>query len=162
MGNRRVVDLTDPTNTERSAETTVDDLMVSPVHTVQAGQSVAELRELLRENKLRFMPVVDDAGAPVGMVSITDLLDDPNDGARVASIMSEKVFSIPQYEKPEVAARIMRNHGFHHLVVTHEKKVIGILSTFDLLKLVENHRFVTKNAGTKTKGSGARKNAETD
>jgi hypothetical protein len=30
-------------------------------------------------------------------------------------------------------------------VVTHEKKVVGILSSFDLLKLVEEHRWVPKN-----------------
>ncbi len=161
MGNRRVADLTDPTKSEPSPETTVDDLMVSPVHTVRARQSVAELRELMRELQLRSMPVVDDEGAAVGMVSLTDLMAEANDGARVASIMSERVYSIPRYEKPEVAARIMRNHGFHHLVITHEKKLIGILSTFDLLKLVENHRFVTKNAGTRPRPSGGRGRSET-
>jgi signal-transduction protein with cAMP-binding, CBS, and nucleotidyltransferase domain len=40
----------------------------------------------------------------------------------------------------------MRNHKIHHLIVTHEQKVVGILSAFDLLKLVENHRFIDKNA----------------
>ena len=40
----------------------------------------------------------------------------------------------------------MRNHRIHHVVVTHEKKVVGILSAFDLLKLVEDHRFVMKSA----------------
>ena len=33
----------------------------------------------------------------------------------------------------------------HHAVVTHEKKVVGMISSFDLLKLVEDHRFVMKN-----------------
>ena len=65
--------------------------------------------------------------------------------------MSKKVFTVPEYEDASVAARVMRNHHIHHLVVTHEQKVVGILSTFDLLQLVEDHRFVMKNAPTPPK-----------
>ena len=45
----------------------------------------------------------------------------------------------------------MRNHQIHHLVVTHEQKIVGVLSAFDLLKLVEDHRFVMKNPSTPSK-----------
>jgi CBS domain-containing protein len=62
-----------------------------------------------------------------------------------------------------VAARIMRNHKIHHLMVTDEKKLIGIISSFDLLKLVEGHRFEIKNPATpKSKGKGKRAKAELD
>ena len=40
----------------------------------------------------------------------------------------------------------MRKHRVNHVIVTHEKKIVGILSSFDLLQLVEEHRFVMKNA----------------
>ena len=40
----------------------------------------------------------------------------------------------------------MRNKQVHHLIVTHEGKIQGIVSTYDLLKLVAEHRFVPKNA----------------
>ncbi len=60
--------------------------------------------------------------------------------------MTQKVYTVPQYADPSLAARIMRKHKIHHVVVTHEKKVVGIISSFDLLKLVEEHRFVMKNA----------------
>ena len=42
-------------------------------------------------------------------------------------------------------------HGYLHagrVVVTDERKVVGILSAFDLLKLVEDHRFQMKQAPT--------------
>lgn len=42
----------------------------------------------------------------------------------------------------------MRNHEIHRVVVTHEHRVVGVLSAFDLLELVEDHRFVTSNAPT--------------
>ena len=51
---------------------------------------------------------------------------------------------MPQYNDASIAARIMRKNKIHHVVVTHEKKVVGLISSFDLLKLVEGHRFVMK------------------
>jgi CBS domain-containing protein len=60
--------------------------------------------------------------------------------------MSEDVTVVPAYNNVDVAARIMRKHKIHHVVVTHEKKVVGIISSFDLLRLIEGHRFVAKDA----------------
>ena len=63
--------------------------------------------------------------------------------------MSNVVYVVPQYDDVSIAARVMRNHRIHHVVVTHEKKIVGILSAFDLLKLVEDHRFSMKNPPTR-------------
>ncbi len=55
----------------------------------------------------------------------------------------------------------MRNHGIHHVVVAEGQAVVGILSSFDLLRLVEDHRFVAKNAPTpSSRKGGSRKKAE--
>ena len=61
------------------------------------------------------------------------------------------MLTVPQYGDPSLAARIMRNHKIHHVIVTHEQKVVGIISSFDLLKLVEDHRYVMKNPPTPKK-----------
>ena len=50
----------------------------------------------------------------------------------------------------------MRKNKVHHVVVTHEKRVVGLISSFDLLKLVEGHRFVSKLGPSDTKHSGAK------
>ena len=39
------------------------------------------------------------------------------------------------------AARIMRKHKIHHIVVTDQTKVVGIVSSLDLLGLVEKQKF---------------------
>jgi CBS domain-containing protein len=65
--------------------------------------------------------------------------------------MTEDVRTVPAYNDASVAARIMRKNKIHHVVVTHEKKVVGIISSFDLLKLVEGHRFTAKAAPSKSK-----------
>ena len=72
----------------------------------------------------------------------------------VKRIMSERVYSVPAYNDVSAAARIMRKNKIHHVVVTHEKQVVGIISSLDLLKLVEGHRFTAKNAPASPKKKG--------
>ena len=71
--------------------------------------------------------------------------------------MTEKVYTVPKYDDVSTAARVMRNHHIHRVVVTHEQAVVGVLSSFDLLKLVEGHRFVAKNAPTPSKRKGSKR-----
>jgi len=126
----------------------VADLMTELVVTTQPHVSIGHVRTLLENNKIGAIPVVDSEGEPMGIVSSTDLVTGVKDASPVSSVMTEKVFTVPKYEDVSIAARIMRNHKIHRVVVTHEKKVVGILSAFDLLELVENHRFTAKSKPT--------------
>ena len=135
----------------------VHELMSSSVITAQPHQSVEHVRGMLEKNRIGSVPVVDSGGQPVGVVSATDLAQDLKSGSPVSQLMTEKVYTIPQYDDVSTAARIMRNHKIHHVVVTHEGKVVGILSAFDLLKLVEGHRYVQKNPPTPSKRKGSRR-----
>lgn len=130
----------------------VNDLMTAQVMTTTPGRAVERVRELMATHKVHSIPVAGPEGEPVGIVSASDLIDGVSDSTPVGHVMTEKVYTVPQYADPSVAARIMRNHRIHHLVVTHEKKIVGMLSSFDLLELVEDHRFVPKNAPTKKRG----------
>ena len=130
--------------------TKVAELMSATVVTAQPHHSVEHIRQLLDRNHISSIPVVDSDGKPVGIVSATDLAHDLKAGSPVNTIMTAKVYVVPKYDDVSIAARVMRNHKIHHVVVTHEKKVVGILSAFDLLKLVEGHRYVEKNAPTKS------------
>ena len=96
-------------------------------------------------------------GVPIGIVSSTDLIPNVDPGAPVDSVMTDRVYTVPKYEDVSIAARVMRNHKIHRVVVTHEKKIAGVLSAFDLLKLVEGHRFVAKNAPTESKRKGSKR-----
>ena len=135
----------------------VAELMSAAVLTAQPHQSVEHIRQLLERNHISSVPVVDTDDQPVGVVSNTDLAHDLKAGSPISSIMTEKVYVVPKYEDVSIAARVMRNHKIHHVVVTHEKKVVGILSTFDLLKLVEGHRYVAKNPPTKSERKGGKR-----
>ncbi len=131
----------------------VRDLMSKSVVVVEPHQTVEHVRKVFERNKFGAVPVADSDGTPLGIISTTDLVADLNEGSPVSTIMTEKVYTVPEYEDVSIAARVMRNHGIHRLVVTHENKITGMLSAFDLLALVEEKRFVAKNPPTeKRKG----------
>jgi CBS domain-containing protein len=135
----------------------VEELMTKSVITAQPHQSIEHVRKMLEKNSISAVPVVDSDGHPVGIVSSTDLVQDLKPGAPISQIMTEKVYTVPQYDDTSVAARVMRNHNIHRVVVTHEKSVVGMLSAFDLLELVENHRYVAKNPPTPSKRKGGKR-----
>ena len=139
----------------------VQDLMTNNIITAQVHQTVGQIKDKMTKRNLSSVPVVSADKVPIGVVSASDLLAAEKEGTPISNIMTEKVYTIPEYEDVSVAARMMRNHKIHHLIVTQEQKLVGVLSSFDLLKLVEGHRFVMKNAPTpKNKGGGKRTKAE--
>ena len=135
----------------------VDELMSASVVTAEPHHSVEHVRQLLENNHISAVPVVDSEGQPVGIVSRTDMASDLKPGSPINKVMTEKVYVVPKYENVSIAARVMRNHNIHRVVVTHEKQVVGMLSAFDLLKLVEDHRYVAKNPPTQSRRKGARR-----
>ena len=128
----------------------VADLMSANTLTAQPHHSVAHVRAMMQKNKIHAIPIEDTEGGVAGIVSAKDLADALKDNSPINHIMTEKVYTIPQYNGVHEAARLMRNHRVNHVVVTHEKKIVGILSSFDLLQLVEDHRFTMKPGPAKT------------
>ena len=129
----------------------INDLMTKSVVTAQPHMTVEHVQGMIKKNKVGAIPVVNGETEPIGIVSATDLTSDLKPASPISSVMTKKVYTVPQYDDVSVAARVMRSHKIHRVVVTHEKKVVGMLSAFDLLKLVEGHRFVAKNAPTPPK-----------
>lgn len=126
----------------------VNELMANRVVTTEPHVTLGHVQAMMKRSKVGAVPIVNGDGEAVGIISATDLISDVNPASPVKSIMTKKVYTVPQYDDVSVAARIMRNHKVHRVVVTHERKVVGMLTSFDLLKLVEGHRFVAKNAPT--------------
>ena len=134
----------------------VKDLMVASPITTHQHVSVERIKEIMKKNKIHSIPIVNNDDELEGIVTSNDLVEEISDETQVRHIMTKKVLTVPQYSKVHIAARIMRNHHIHHLAVTHEKKIVGVLSAFDLLSLVEDHRFEIKNAPSKSKKGNER------
>ena len=135
----------------------VNDLMSREVVTAQPHHSVDHIRGLMERHHCSAIPVVGPDGEPVGIITATDLVHDQlKGGTPISGLMSQKVFTVPRYEGPHIAARVMRNHKIHHLVVTDEGEVVGVISSYDLLELVEDHRFAMRQPPTQGRRSNQR------
>lgn len=129
---------------------TVDELMHAPVMTITKHQTVGHARELMADHHISALPVVGPDRELLGIVTATDLLDAHGhaEGAPVSQVMAHEPLTVHPADGPHVAARIMRNHRIHHVVVVDDHRVTGMVSTFDLLRLVEDHRYQARQAPT--------------
>lgn len=131
----------------------VSDVMTAPAVTVTADASIKEAARLLRDRDVAAAPVVDDAGALVGIVSEIDLLrgtlaPDPvahllpvpaDDGASprtVADVMTRDVQVLLPHSDLYDAARDMRASGIRSLPVVDGDRVVGVVSRSDLLRVL--------------------------
>jgi CBS domain-containing protein len=73
-----------------SAETPVWQIMSSPVIMVGPEDAVRRCMELMTERRIRHLPVVDESGVMIGMISIGDL---------VRGVIEEQQETIEQLEK---------------------------------------------------------------
>lgn len=129
----------------------IKDLMVQSVITTFPHKSVGHAQSIMVRNKIKSIPIVDSEKQVKGIITSSDILKDHSDNTPISRVMTTKVHTVPLYSDVHIAARIMRKHKIHHLVVTDEHKIVGVLSAYDLLKLVEDHRFVLKNPPTPSK-----------
>ncbi|QIN84462.1 CBS domain-containing protein [Rubrobacter tropicus] len=134
----------------------VADLMAEDVVAVQRHNTVEHARELMRRHRIHALPVADPDGTAAGIVSSKDLAANLKGATPISRVMTSEVHTIPPYNDVHHAARLMRNRRVHHVVVTHEKEIVGMLSSLDLLKLVEQHRFEMKPGPTPS-AKGARR-----
>ena len=126
--------------------TKIADLMAKRVITAQPHHSIDHVRAMMERNRIHAVPIVGPDGEASGIVTTADVARKLKGETPVKRIMTKRVYAVPAYNDVSAAARIMRKHRIHHVVVTHEKQVVGIISSLDLLKLVEGHRFTAKNA----------------
>jgi len=140
------------------------EVMTSDVASVRSGTPIREIAKLLFERHISAVPVVDDSGAPIGMVSEGDLLgrgdaDRETRGdwwlallseseklgpdivpavrkaERAASdVMSRPVISVNENTETSEIARILATHRIKRVPVVSHGRVIGIVSRADLLR----------------------------
>lgn len=123
----------------------VEQLMVPRVIVARVDETIGAIRRKMRQHRIHAIPVLDEQHRPAGIITSSDLVEEVDSGRQVAEIMTRNIYSVSKEDGAHVAARLMRNRRVHHLLVTEGPEVVGILSSFDLLRLVEQHRFVRKD-----------------
>jgi CBS domain-containing protein len=123
------------------------DLMTIEPVVVAVDAPIEEAQRLLLEFGVSGLPVVDDAGSLVGVVSQTDFmeLDRPDlrnvihhkpSGIRVGEVMSRPPITVLLTTSLTDAARTMVDGRVHRVVVVDDKsRPIGVLSAMDFVQL---------------------------
>jgi CBS domain-containing protein len=143
---------------------TAADIMTSNIITVTTETSVQELAKILSDNNISGVPVVDDAGNLLGVVTENDLIDqskklhiptvvtildsvfyleNPNRmekemkkmaGATVLDIYSSEPVSVNAETTLDDIATIMAEKNIHTLPVVRNSKLIGVIGKKDIIK----------------------------
>jgi CBS domain-containing protein len=142
----------------------VNELMEKAAITVKKQATIEEIAKILVTNRVSGVPVVDDAGSLIGIVTEGDLLHKditPRSPSAVnilggilflggisryneewkkliakqaSEIMTEQVVTINQDADIEDAVRLMLDRRFKVIPVVEGEKVIGTISRVDILK----------------------------
>jgi CBS domain-containing protein len=116
----------------------VAELMVPRVLVAQPTDEVAYVREIMRGQGFHAVPVIDDEDRPAGIITSNDLIDAPRDDMEVGDVMRKTPPAVEQDAPIHVAARMMREQHVHHLLVMEDGEIVGILSSLDLLRVIED------------------------
>ena len=112
----------------------VSDVMSPVVLSVAVDDVVGDVRDKILDSGVHFVPVLDRADKPVGVVSSYDLVEEYGPAEGIVNAMSPGVTTIGCDESLPEAAAVMRDSFIHHLVVVDQHdEMVGVLSTFDLL-----------------------------
>ena len=118
---------------------------------VHLDTSFEDALQLLREKKIRRLPVIDKQGNLVGIVVEKDLLyASPSPATslsvfevhyllsklQVKDVMTKRVITVGEDCPLEEAARIMVGHKIGSLPVLRDKKLVGIITETDIFKIM--------------------------
>jgi CBS domain-containing protein len=149
------------------------DVMTTPVITVSPATTVQEIAAILLEHRISAVPVVDEKGAPVGIVSEGDLLyrmeagierhrswwlnlltdraaaarDFLKSHGRVAAeIMTRPVVSVSPDTPLSDVAGLLERRRIKRVPVVQGGRIVGIVRRANLLQAVAAHRSVAPQA----------------
>ena len=118
--------------TTNLAPTTAGALMTRAVITAHADMPVRELAQRLIDHQIGGMPVVDDQGSIIGMVSGFDVISKA--GATTGEIMSRGVVALAEDDGVDDIVGLMGLHGIRRVPVANGNRLVGIISRSDLLR----------------------------
>jgi acetoin utilization protein AcuB len=111
--------------------------MTTAPHCVSSDARLDAVADAMGQGRFRQVPVVDEAGRLVGIVTQGDLREHKGylDTTKVSAAMTEPAIAVAPDDPIEAAAKILLERKIGGLpVVDRERRVVGILTTSDLLR----------------------------
>jgi acetoin utilization protein AcuB len=129
----------------------VGEVMTRNPVTIRDDEGIDEGLHLMRERKVRRLPVLNAAGNMVGIVSDHDLLHAAPSPAttlsvhelhyllaklKIRQVMSSPVITVTEDTPLEEAARIMADNKIGGLPVLRDARLVGIITETDIFKVL--------------------------
>jgi CBS domain-containing protein len=113
---------------------TVEEVMTAAVHTATTTDVVGPLRDLMLQHGIHSVPVLEKDGSLAGIVTSSDLVEEWAPQMGVQTVMTRNVETVARHTSVIDAARVMVDKHIHHLVIVERGSVVGVVSSFDILK----------------------------
>lgn len=116
---------------------TESSLVVDPVST-HADVTVGEVRSLMERHGVSGLPVTDEAGRVIGIVTKRDLLFEDDLRRQVREVMTTEVVTAPVGTSLRQAREILRQHRIEKLPIVDRRGVLrGLMTTKDIIRQIE-------------------------
>ena len=120
---------------------TAKDIMKAPVITAKEDMLITDAMELMARWRISGLPVVDDEGKLIGMVTGRLIMNDAISGnaarTRVAEVMSEQLEIYGPAYDPDTAVEELVNRfaasRINRVIIVEDGRVVGIISRIDII-----------------------------
>lgn len=146
-GPRGIVERAAEAIVERARARTRTNADQVPVTEIMSRHVVCALQDLplhtlidvIVRDRLGCVPVVDDQGRPLGMVTkfdIVELLATPPASATpvVGDVMMPIAITIEHNATVAHAAALMASEDMHHVMIVDDRQLVGVVSTMDVTR----------------------------
>lgn len=138
---------------------TVADLMITDLVTLKENDSLAKAKELMQEKNIRNIPITNEEGHCVGMLTQreylrhafylvsqfgTQLLSKKEQQTPIANAMNKDILTVDPETDLDMAAEFFIENKYGCLPVTKDNQLVGILTPVDFVKLA--HSMLSKTA----------------
>ena len=117
--------------------------MTTRVVVASAETSLAEAARDLARLEISGLPVVDAEGQVVGIVTESDLLNallEPASVERpISTVMTTPVVTVDEFTPADTIIRLLRERRFHHLPVTRQGVVVGLITPQEVIRYFVRH-----------------------
>jgi len=114
-------------------------MIIDPI-TLTKEKNVAHAKSLMSKYKIGGIPVINELGELIGIITNRDLRFENNNGRPVAEVMtSENLITAKEGTSLKQAEMILQDHKIEKLpVVNPEGKLVGLITYRDIIKVSEN------------------------
>lgn len=128
----------------------VGNRMSKPAVAITPEEHLDVARQKMTEGKFRRVPVVSD-GKLVGIITDRDLREHTGhlDRTKISAVMTEQPITVTPGTTLEEAAKILLSHQIGGLPVVEKDKLIGIITTSDVLKAFLDVMGASEEASTR-------------